>query len=90
LEDAPDAAAAPRRSEGAAAASGRARLAGGLTRRQAEVLGLVAQGRTDRQIAAALGLSEETVGRHLSAVFRTLGVSSRAAATAAAVRHGLA
>ena len=54
------------------------------------MLRLVAQGRTDRQIAAALGLSAETVGRHLSAVFRKLGVASRAAAAAAAVRHGLA
>ena len=61
-----------------------------LTARQGEVLRLVAQGRTDRQIAAALGLSAETVGRHLSAVFRKLGVASRAAAAAAAVRHGLA
>ena len=39
--------------------------------------------------AAALGLSEETVGRHLSAVYRKLGVASRAAASAAPVRHGL-
>jgi DNA-binding NarL/FixJ family response regulator len=62
--------------------------AGGLTARQAEVLCLVARGRTDRQIAAALGLSAETVGRHLSRIYRTLGVTSRAAA--AAVRHGLA
>jgi DNA-binding NarL/FixJ family response regulator len=54
------------------------------------VLRLVTQGQTDRQVAAALGLSEETVGRHLSDIFRTLGVSSRAAASAAAVRHGLA
>ena len=54
------------------------------------MLRLVARGRTDRQIAAALGLSAETVGRHLSAIFRTLGVTSRAAASAAAVRHGLA
>ena len=88
LEDAPDAAPQPR--EGAAAGGrGRQPAAGGLTARQAEVLRLVVQGRTDRQIAAALGLSEETVGRHLSAVYRTLGVASRAAASAAAVRHSL-
>ena len=91
LEAEPAPAATRRTREGAAAAGpGRARRAGGLTARQAEVLRLVAQGQTDRQIAAALGLSEETVGRHLSAIFRTLGVSSRAAAIAAAVRHGLA
>ena len=54
------------------------------------MLRLVAQGRTDRQIAAALALSEETVGRHLSSIYRRLGVASRAAATATAVRLGLA
>lgn len=91
LEDEPGPAATRSTDEGAAAAGrGCARRAGGLTARQVEVMRLVAQGRTDRQIAAALGLSEETVGRHLSAIFRTLGVASRAAASAAAVRHGLA
>jgi DNA-binding NarL/FixJ family response regulator len=62
----------------------------GLTARQVEVLRLVAQGHTDRQIAAELGLSEKTVGRHLESIFAKLGVSSRAAAAAAAVRLGLA
>jgi non-specific serine/threonine protein kinase len=83
---------APTGPSGGASAAGRKRprFAGGLTARQAEVLGLVALGRTDRQIAAALGLSAETVGRHLSRIYRTLGVASRAAAAAAAVRHGLA
>jgi DNA-binding NarL/FixJ family response regulator len=66
------------------------RLAGGLTERQVEVLALVAEGHTDRQIAAALALSETTVGRHLTNIFRRLGVSSRAAATAFALRAGLA
>jgi DNA-binding NarL/FixJ family response regulator len=91
LEDESAPAATRSTHEGAAAAGrGFGRRAGGLTARQSEVLRLVAQGRSDRQIATALGLSEETVGRHLSAVFRVLGVSSRAAAAAAAVRHGLA
>ena len=63
---------------------------GGLTARQAEVLHLVAQGKTDRQIAAELVLSEKTVGRHLDNIFARLGVSSRAAATAVATRQGLA
>jgi DNA-binding CsgD family transcriptional regulator len=89
LEDEPAPAATARASEGAAAAHP-GRRADGLTARQAEVLRLVAQGQTDRQIAAALGLSEETVGRHLGGIFRKLGVSSRAAASAVAVRHGLA
>jgi DNA-binding CsgD family transcriptional regulator len=61
-----------------------------LTRREAQVLRLVAQGHTDRQIAAALGVSEDTVGRHLTHTYRKLGVATRAAASAAAVRHGLA
>jgi DNA-binding NarL/FixJ family response regulator len=54
------------------------------------VLRHVAAGETDRQIAAALVLSEDTVGRHLTHVFRKLDVSSRAAASVFAVRHGLA
>jgi len=67
----------------------RRRLPGGLTAREAEVLLLVAAGHTDRQIAAALVLSETTVGRHLSNIYAKLGVSSRAAATAFALRAGL-
>jgi DNA-binding NarL/FixJ family response regulator len=68
----------------------RKRLAWGLTEREAEVLRLVAAGKTDRQIAADLVLSERTVGRHLANVYNKLGVSSRAAATAFALRAGLA
>jgi DNA-binding CsgD family transcriptional regulator len=60
-----------------------------LTRRQAEVLRLVAAGKTDRQIAAELVLSEKTIGRHLEDIYARLGVSSRAAATLVAVRHDL-
>jgi DNA-binding NarL/FixJ family response regulator len=60
-----------------------------LTTRQTEVLRLVADGKTDRQIASELVLSEKTVGRHLENIFAQLGVSSRAAATVAAVREGL-
>jgi non-specific serine/threonine protein kinase len=65
-------------------------LPGGLTAREAEVLRLVAAGHTDRQIAAVLVLSETTVGRHLTNVYAKLGVSSRAAATAFALRAGIA
>jgi DNA-binding NarL/FixJ family response regulator len=53
------------------------------------VLGLVATGRTNRDIAGELFLSEKTVARHLSNIFTKLGVSSRAAATAYAYEHGL-
>jgi DNA-binding NarL/FixJ family response regulator len=59
---------------------GRTRILGGLTARQAEVLRLVAQGKTDRQIAGELIISEKTVGRHLEHIFAKLGVSSRTAA----------
>jgi DNA-binding CsgD family transcriptional regulator len=61
----------------------------GLTDRELEVLRLVAQGRTNREIAAVLVLSEHTVRRHLQNVFGRLGVSSRAAAVAFAMQHDL-
>src|SRR5215210_9181899 len=51
-----------------------ARLPGGLTEREAQVLRLVTAGRTNRQIAAELFLSEKTVARHLSNIFGKLGV----------------
>ncbi len=62
----------------------------GLTDREVEVLGLVAHGRTNREIAVALVISEHTVARHLSNIFRKLGVASRSAATAFAFEHDLA
>lgn len=65
------------------------RSPGGPTARELEVLALVANGRTNRQIAAELSISEQTVRRHLQNLFRRLGVSSRAAATAYAVKHDL-
>jgi DNA-binding CsgD family transcriptional regulator len=61
----------------------------GLTDRELEVLRLVAQGCTNREIADVLVLSEHTVRRHLQNVFGRLGVSSRAAAVAFAVQHDL-
>lgn len=51
----------------------------GLSRRQAQVARLVARGMTDKEIAAGLGLAEETVGSYLKSVFRRLRVRSRAA-----------
>jgi DNA-binding CsgD family transcriptional regulator len=64
-------------------------LPGGLTRREAEVLRLVAAGRSNPQIAAVLVLSEKTVARHLSNIFGKLGVTSRTAAAAYAYEHDL-
>lgn len=61
----------------------------GLTAREVEVLGLVAGGATNRQVADALVISEKTVARHVANIFTKLGVSTRAAATAYAHRHGL-
>jgi predicted ATPase/DNA-binding CsgD family transcriptional regulator len=69
---------------------GRKRLPGGLTEREGEVLRLVTAGKTNRQIAADLFLSEKTVARHMNNIFDKLGVSSRAAATAFALREGIA
>lgn len=56
----------------------------GLTPRQLEVLGLIAEGRTNAEIAARLVLSVRTVDHHVSAVLQKLGVSSRQEAAAAA------
>ena len=64
-------------------------IPGGLTRREVEVLRLLASGRTNRAIAKELGLSEKTVARHVSNTFAKLGVPSRAAATAYAYENGL-
>jgi DNA-binding CsgD family transcriptional regulator len=61
----------------------------GLTRRELEVLRLVASGKTNRAIAVDLFISEKTVGRHVSNIFLKLGTSTRAAATAYAYEHGL-
>jgi ATP/maltotriose-dependent transcriptional regulator MalT len=61
----------------------------GLSERELEVLRLVAAGRSNREIAAALVLSEHTVARHLQNIFGKLGLSSRTAATAYAFEHDL-
>jgi DNA-binding NarL/FixJ family response regulator len=60
-----------------------------LTPREAEVLELVASGLRDGEIAERLFLSPKTVGHHVSAILRKLGVRTRSEASAEAVRLGL-
>ncbi len=60
-----------------------------LTRRELEVLRLVAEGHTDREVAEILVISPRTVNRHLSNIFVKLDVPGRAAAVAYAIRWGL-
>lgn len=62
----------------------------GLTRREMEVLQLVARGLTSGAVAKRLSVSPRTVTTHLTTIYRKLGVSSRTGATRAALEHGLA
>jgi DNA-binding CsgD family transcriptional regulator len=62
----------------------------GLTSREAEVLALVAAGRTNREIGSELYVSEKTASVHVSNILRKLGVSSRVEAAAVAQRVGVA
>jgi predicted ATPase/DNA-binding CsgD family transcriptional regulator len=64
--------------------------AAGLSRREAEVLRLVAAGRTNREIADTLFLSVRTVERHVTNLYAKIGARGRADATAFAIRRGLA
>jgi DNA-binding CsgD family transcriptional regulator len=60
-----------------------------LTNRERQVLGLLADGLGNKQIAARLGISTNTVKTHLELLFDKLGVSSRTEAVATAARRGL-
>ncbi|MBA2556625.1 MAG: AAA family ATPase [Chloroflexi bacterium] len=62
----------------------------GLTRREVEVLRLLAEGRSNRAIADALAISERTVENHVLHILTKLDLASRTAAATWAVRHGLA
>jgi len=61
----------------------------GLTARELEVLTLVAEGRSNRQVAEALFISAKTASVHVSNILAKLGVASRVEAAAVAHRHGL-
>jgi DNA-binding CsgD family transcriptional regulator len=61
----------------------------GLTPREVEVLGLIAAGKSTKEIAAALVISVATVERHITHIYEKIGAGSRAEATAYALRQGL-
>jgi DNA-binding NarL/FixJ family response regulator len=61
----------------------------GLTARELDVLRLIVEGRSDREIAETLFISHRTVQGHVSGIFTKLGVSSRTAAATAAIRAGI-
>ncbi|WP_405556737.1 response regulator [Streptomyces sp. NBC_01171] len=72
--------------EGANSGQGRG---GSLTEREREVLGLIADGRSNREIARALVLSEKTVKTHVSNILMKLDLADRTQAALWAVRHGV-
>ena len=61
----------------------------GLTEREVEIVGLLAQGLQTKQMARALDISVKTADRHIQNAYRKIGVSTRAAATLFAAEHGL-
>ena len=65
------------------------RPATSLTQRETDILALLAEGRSNRDISQVLFLSEKTVKAHLAAIFRKLGVSNRTQAAMAAVSMGI-
>jgi HD-GYP domain-containing protein (c-di-GMP phosphodiesterase class II) len=84
----PEAAAAVREEAGHRAPGRRPRT-GGLTDRQLEVVRLVAQGLSNRDIARALVVSPRTAERHVQDIYARIGVSTRAGAALFAMQHGL-
>lgn len=60
-----------------------------LTRRQTDIVRLLAEGRSTKRIAAALGLSARRLDRHLARIARTLGTADRAGMVAAGMRAGI-
>jgi len=60
-----------------------------LTRRETEVLALLAEGLANREIAARLGISEHTIKFHIRSILGKLGASTRTAAVTRGLRHGL-
>jgi DNA-binding NarL/FixJ family response regulator len=73
----------------AADAPGRVERPGGLTRREVEILKLVAEGHSNAQLARMLWVTEQTVKFHLSNIYRKLDVANRTEASRWAQRNGL-
>lgn len=69
--------------------AGAAPQSANLTKREMEILGLLVEGKSNKDIASQLFLSEKTVKAHLAAVFRKLGVANRTQAAMAALNMGL-
>jgi DNA-binding CsgD family transcriptional regulator len=61
----------------------------GLTSREVEVLGLIARGMQDREIAERLSITRKTVGHHAAHIYSKIGVANRVAASLYATEHGL-
>ena len=80
----------PKDQPAGSAGSGRATAPGGLSPREIEVLRLVAEGRSNGEIAQQLFITRKTAGVHVSNLLAKLGVSSRLEAAAIAHRSGLA
>jgi len=59
-----------------------------LTHRETQILNYVAEGNTNKQIAHTLGISEQTIKSHVSAILRKLNANDRAHAVALAIRNG--
>ncbi|MDZ4287263.1 MAG: response regulator transcription factor [Prosthecobacter sp.] len=60
-----------------------------ITPREREILTLITRGNANKEIAATLGISEDTVKQHVSRILQKLRVNDRAQATAEAIRRGL-
>ncbi len=67
-----------------------AELPDGLSPREVQILGLVAQGLSNRQVGAALSISEHTAANHMRSILRKTGCANRTEAASYAHRHGLA
>jgi DNA-binding NarL/FixJ family response regulator len=61
----------------------------GLTAREVEVLGLIARGQSNRDVARRLHVAEKTVGNHVEHIYVKIGSSTRAEASLFAMKHGL-